>query len=1165
MLSKGNNSIISCGKLAAGFTFKDVRMVTLTNLTFIGCGKDSRLKAVLQISQVIHANITTCTFLHSKGRVIEAVHINMSTRNCSFKHSSAGVITAEYNVTMFDTGSIYINNTFSTKKSALLYIHASNANFTACTFRENFETPNIIHVKGATLTIKRCELAHNKAGLVTSFNSTVNISGSNFIDNHALLLVNATVNRILLALLNVKKSNVVSHDNLIITNNMFYSSIRIYDSEVEFGIFRYFGNMGCVRFIRSKVAFSERSEFQNNRYGCTGIVTSISSIIHFYRTTNFNNLYSGRAISATESRIYAHDGASFFNNKATSSGGALYLDQSNFICQKSCTFTNNTASKGGAIYAINSIITIGRDWNKFKQNENKNSSLHFISNSAKKGGAVYLTGNSRLRAPRGKGCNYLLEFNNNTANLGGAVFVNDYSNTCKHSTCFIQAPSIFPYRWNGWIKIKSTNGNTTIYGGLLDRCKANNREIPIFLKDDGMVGINYIKRVTNDMNIEDQISSDAVRVCYCEDKKVNCSKSQTEVTYNRGETFNVSVAAVDQVSNTLDALILINSNQRHSLGIGQGAQTIHKGCSNLSLQVLSPNNEIKFTIYAKGPCNDVGISKVVLNVKFKSCNCPIGFQPQKSPEDCMCDCDPQIKHLIKKCDHSSGSLLREGDFWINYINNTNTTHFLTFPHCPYDYCIPAVHSKYINLNIPNGADAQCALNRTGLLCSSCKAGLSLSLGSSRCLQCPNDWQKLFIVITMGAMASGIVLVMVILVLNMTTAVGTLNGLIFYANIVASNNITFHYMSKTKVFSVFIALLNLDLGLDTCFFNGLDSYSKAWLQLIFPAFLITVLIMVILMSKYSSRFAKLIGKRNPIATLATVILLSYMKLLRNINHIFSVAVLRYPDGLQKRWLPDANIEYLQGKHIPLFLLGVTIVFIGLIYTILLLSWQWLLRAPHYKCLGWIRNTRLNLFMEANLAAYNSKHRYWTGLLLLIRVALYLEIAVDTSDRKSNSLVATGIVCTCLLFIKALSGSPVYKNKLVDYFNSICYMNLLLLSIVYGKGKVTAVNISVSIAMVQLLCVLTYHAITTLFEIPYLRTSLAQRLQKYSKLGKLFPVDPQEMDIAMDTMSTSTTPTSTEIGLRDSKDASAAEVTQQPLTTTWEESDSLREPLIQELNA
>ena len=213
------------------------------------------------------------------------------------------------------------------------------------------------------------------------------------------------------------------------------------------------------------------------------------------------------------------------------------------------------------------------------------------------------------------------------------------------------------------------------------------------------------------------------------------------------------------------------------------------------------------------------------------------------------------------------------------------------------------------------------------------------------------------------------------------------------------------------------------------------------------------------------------------------------------------------------------------------------------------------------------------MEANLAPYSAKHRYWTGLLLLIRVVLYLEIALDTTNRKSNNLLATGIICISLLFVKTLSGSHVYKNKMIDYFNSLCYVNLSILSIIYHsnrKGRTIAAKLLVSIAFIQFLCALAYHIMITLFEIPYLKRLFVQRLRKYSKLGKILPfVNFQETDIMMQVMTTPTTPTSTEIGLRDSRDASAAEITEheveQSLTTRWEESDSLREPLLQELTA
>ena len=80
--------------------------------------------------------------------------------------------------------------------------------------------------------------------------------------------------------------------------------------------------------------------------------------------------------------------------------------------------------------------------------------------------------------------------------------------------------------------------------------------------------------------------------------------------------------------------------------------------------------------------------------------------------------------------------------------------------------------------------------------------------------------------------AGVTLVVLILVLRLTVAVGTINGLVFYANIFAMNSATF-FSSHTNVLTVFIAWLNLDLGIETCFYDGMDAYTKAWLQFAFP--------------------------------------------------------------------------------------------------------------------------------------------------------------------------------------------------------------------------------------------------------------------------------------------------------------------------------------------
>ena len=191
---------------------------------------------------------------------------------------------------------------------------------------------------------------------------------------------------------------------------------------------------------------------------------------------------------------------------------------------------------------------------------------------------------------------------------------------------------------------------------------------------------------------------------------------------------------------------------------------------------------------------------------------------------------------------------------------------------------------------------------------------------------------------------------------MTVAVGLINGFIFHANIIAANSAIFFPLSELSFPTVFVAWLNLDIGIDVCFFDGLDTYTKTWLQLSFPTYIISLVIIVIIISEYSPRFARLIGKRDPIATLATLILLSYAKLLSVTITALSFAVLDYPDGSRETvWLSDGNVSYFQGKHVALVLIAILIILVGVPYTLLLFLWQWIVCAPEWKIFKWTRNT------------------------------------------------------------------------------------------------------------------------------------------------------------------------------------------------------------------
>ena len=109
-----------------------------------------------------------------------------------------------------------------------------------------------------------------------------------------------------------------------------------------------------------------------------------------------------------------------------------------------------------------------------------------------------------------------------------------------------------------------------------------------------------------------------------------------------------------------------------------------------------------------------------------------------------------------------------------------------------------------------------------MLCSQCQHPLSMVFGSSRCMKCTNVHILIFIII----LVAGIALVVLLYVLNLTVANGTINGIIFYANIISINDSVFLVNDNVfKPLKVFVSFTNLDLGIETCFYNGMDSYAN----------------------------------------------------------------------------------------------------------------------------------------------------------------------------------------------------------------------------------------------------------------------------------------------------------------------------------------------------
>lgn len=275
----------------------------------------------------------------------------------------------------------------------------------------------------------------------------------------------------------------------------------------------------------------------------------------------------------------------------------------------------------------------------------------------------------------------------------------------------------------------------------------------------------------------------------------------------------------------------------------------------------------------------------------------------KTDRNCIC---PSLLSLGLSCDLEATKIKRNKQQWIGVAHEHSTTlnidnnpGVIVHQYCPFDYCRTDNDSLLLRLEDHNEL---CAFNRSGILCGGCEVNFSRVLGSSKCKICLTNF-KIFIIIV-GWLLSGLILVILLMLLDLTVSVGTINGMTFYANIMQAQRATFFTLEFSNSFqNKFITWLNLDQGIETCLYAGLDSYAITWLQFLFPLYIWLIAAALIVTSHYSTRVSRLIGN-NAVQVLATLFLITYAKLLRLIIEVFSFTTLTYPDGYKKTvWLID----------------------------------------------------------------------------------------------------------------------------------------------------------------------------------------------------------------------------------------------------------------------
>jgi len=443
---------------------------------------------------------------------------------------------------------------------------------------------------------------------------------------------------------------------------------------------------------------------------------------------------------------------------------------------------------------------------------------------------------------------------------------------------------------------------------------------------------------------------------------------------------------------------------------------------------------------------------------IKQIFCPLGF----IKIDGVCRCFPFLLKYGIVCNINDQTILRPHHSWIFAVTNNNTYDYHISLSCSSLHCLP--YSTHLKLSEP---DSQCKFKRTGILCGQCQQGFSTVFGSTKCQQCSSIY--LLLIIPMAIV--GIILVVLLFILNLTVTIGTINMFILYVNITSIFSTMLFQQEQHNFVTTFISLANFDLGIKTCFYDGMDDYAKVWLELTFPFYLLCIAISFIISSRYSTKIQRFTARR-ALPVLATLFLSSYTKILLVVSSVlFSYSTITHlPSGHSTLvWSVDANVPLFSIKFIVLFATCLVIFAVQVPFTIILLFTRTLSRFNFIS--------KFKPLLDAYHAPYKDGYYNWTGLQLVVRVIF---IGISSLDRQTSLTIG-------IMLLAAIGYIQGFCNPLKNTASNISELMFLFnLTMIFSFALKSNNDINSSPAYMMIIIIVaihfglivTYHIITFL---------------------------------------------------------------------------------------
>ena len=693
----------------------------------------------------------------------------------------------------------------------------------------------------------------------------------------------------------------------------------------------------------------------------------------------------------------------------------------------------------------------------------RGSSNLFAHNKNRFGGGAHITSNSLMILD---GPDTAVHFEGNIAlQQGGAIYVSSNYYNCFFHTYYNNTRLTFTNNTAG-------EAGSAIYGNFFYNCPAE------------------VVKYEDMNNSYPVISSPPVRICVCIDGEADCNTTVIRRELYPGQTLSFEALVVGENSQPSVGEIYAYAaagykehfiDQKHSQG----------SCVKLSTNTQQEGYENDSKILLKSKTSLDTPVDVTIKIIFQEC--PVGFE--LSTKTGKCECSSAFQDYTASnnitCDIETVSFTRKGLVWVGVPGNGQECPVMRS--CGYDFCTHQLVSFTMN-----DTDSQCSNDHTGFLCGSCREGMSIVAGAYKCKACSNGYIAVFIPYSIY----GVLIIAVIIALNLTVPVGTLNGIIAWANIMQIYSHTL-FPTGSSFIEIIPGVLSLTNVIESCLYHEMTTCHRLILEFAFPAYLFGLNALMIVLAHYFKRVAHVMGNRL-VPTLATLLLLTYNRIIIITTSIFLRHRVTCDGLLIDYWKLSPNEPYFGGCHLFLTILSTTLcLFFVLPHTIDLLVFP-LMEQSRLKKYRIVQKYLIKCkpFHDAYGGPYNDWFRFWVGLMILVRIFLAVVVSLSV-DRNANLIV---LVVVCVALVLLLSTGRVYNQKLHPWVHMLeiwFFVWLIIMAYLAQSdesdfnpkyentvnkslaGVLTAINV------VAFTCILAYHVYTYFTPFLWLKKRVLRR--------------------------------------------------------------------------